>query len=364
MQEQGIEKYIRPELKRFKGYSACKSTELIAARLGIAPSKVVKLDANENNYGPSPRVTKALRDYNEYHIYPDAAQTELRELLSKYTGMPCEQIVAGSGSDQLIEVLVKLFAAPGDEIINMTPTFAMYRFYSDLNGVKVVEVPRDADFHIDVAGVIKAVTPRTKLVFLANPNNPSGTITSHEDIIELAKTGLPLVVDEAYYEFTGDTVIPLMKEFPNLLVLRTFSKWAGLAGLRVGYGIFPGVVANHLHAVRDPYNVNVAAVVAVRQSFQDIDYLIGNVKKIVDERERLFDALCDIKWLRPYPSRSNFILCDVLKGSAMELQKKLEDRGVLVRYFAEPQLSNCLRFSVGRPEEDDTLVNALKEVGR
>jgi histidinol-phosphate aminotransferase len=324
----------------------------------------VKLDANENNYGPSPLIERALKDYRSYNIYPDAAQNELRDLLSKYTGMPCDQIVAGSGSDQLIEVLIKLFAAPGEEIINMPPTFAMYRFYSDLNAVKIIEVPRDAEFNLNVPGIKNAVTAKTKLIFLANPNNPTGTITSKEDIISLAEIGLPLVVDEAYYEFTQESAIPLMSEYPNIMVLRTFSKWAGLAGLRVGYGVFPRLIANHLHAIRDPYNVNVAAVVAARESLNDRDYLMGNVKRIITERARLFNELCKIPWLKPYPSQANFILCDVLQGEAKGLQLSLENKGVIVRYFAETRLKNCLRFSIGKPDEDDVLISALKDIGR
>jgi histidinol-phosphate aminotransferase len=246
----------------------------------------------------------------------------------------------------------------------MVPSFAMYRFYTDLNGAKIVEVPRDGDFHIDMAAIKQAITPETKLIFLANPNNPTGTMTSREDIMALAQTGLPLVVDEAYYEFTGESAVALMAEYPNIMVLRTFSKWSGLAGLRVGYGIFPIHIANYLHSIRDPYNVNVAALVAVRTSFEDMDYLMGNVKKIVNERERLFKALGDIRWLKAYPSKSNFILCDVLKGNARNLQQVLEDKGILVRYYSEPRLSNCLRFSVGKPAEDDILLAALKVFGR
>jgi histidinol-phosphate aminotransferase len=244
------------------------------------------------------------------------------------------------------------------------PTFAMYRFYADLNRADVVEVPRDGDFHISVAAVKKAVTEKTKLIFLANPNNPTGTMTSQKDVLALLETGLPVVVDEAYYEFTGESAIPLMAEHPNLMVLRTFSKWSGLAGLRVGYGIFPPSIANYLHSIRDPYNVNVAALAAVYASFQDMDYLMGNVRKIVAERERLFKELGRIEWLKPYPSRSNFILCDLLKGEAKDLQQTLEDKGILVRYYAEARLSNCIRFSVGKPEEDDILLAALKEIGR
>ena len=362
--KRGIGSMVRPEMTSFRGYSACKSSETIAQKLGISVEKVIKLDANENNYGPSPRVVKALAAFGGYNIYPDAAQAELRGLLSGYTGMPCAQIVAGAGSDQLIDLIIKLFVASGEEIINLVPSFAMYRFYADLNGAKVVEVPRGGDFQVEVAAVKQAVTSKTKLIFLANPNNPTGTLTSIIDIKSLLEAGLPLVVDEAYFEFTGESAIPLMKDYPNLMVLRTFSKWSGLAGLRVGYGIFPPAISNYLHGIRDPYNVNVAAFVAVRESFKDLDYLMGNVQKIVTERDRLAVELGQMKWLQVYPSRSNFILCDVLKGNAQELQQKLEDQGILVRYYSEPRLMNCLRFSVGKPEENDILIDALKKAGR
>ncbi len=362
--EKGIELMARPEMTRFRGYSACKSSETISQKLGIPVNKVVKLDANENNYGPSPKVGKALSSLDSYHIYPDAAQTELRDMLAKYVGMPCEQIVAGAGSDQLIDLIIKLFAAPGEEIINLVPSFAMYRFYGELNGATMVEVPRDADFRVDTIAVKYAITSKTKLIFLANPNNPTGTLTSSQNMISLLETGLPLVVDEAYYEFTGESAVPLMKDYPNLMVLRTFSKWSGLAGLRVGYGIFPPAIANYLHGIRDPYNVNVAALVAVRESLKDIDYLMGNVKKIVTERSRFADELTKINWLKVYPSKSNFILCDVLEGNARQLQQELEDQGILVRYYSEPRLMNCIRFSVGKPGEDDILIDALKKAGR
>jgi len=172
------------------------------------------------------------------------------------------------------------------------------------------------------------------------------------------------VMDEAYYEFTDESAIPMMADYPNIMVLRTFSKWSGLAGLRVGYGIFPLRIANYLHGIRDPYNVNVAALAAVRASFEDMDYLMGNVQKIIAERERLFKELNGIKWLKPYTSKSNFILCNVLKGKAKDLQQTLEDRGILVRYYAEARLSNCIRLSVGKPDEDDILLAALREIGR
>ncbi len=352
---QGIESFVRPELAGFIGYSACKSPDSF-------PGRVVKLDANENNYGASPRAREALARFEGYHIYPDAAQSELRRELAAYTGIPAENIVAGAGSDQLIDLVIRLFCAPGEEIINLPPTFAMFSFYAKLQGVRVVSVPRDERFLIDTAGIKKAVTAATKLIFVANPNNPTGTLASEETIREILALGLPTIVDEAYFEFTGRTFACQLEKIPNLMVLRTFSKWAGLAGLRVGYGLFPKRVAEILHAVRDPYNVNAAAMVAARESLKDVELLREKVRLITAERERLYGELERLGWLKPYPSQANFILCRVLKGEALALQAALEARGVLTRYFNSPGIENCIRFSVGRPEEDDILLSELKKL--
>ena len=154
----------------------------------------------------------------------------------------------------------------------------------------------------------------------------------------------------------------MVSQYKNLMVLRTFSKWAGLAGLRVGYGIFPPEVANYLSRIKPPYNVNAAALVAVQESLKDIDYLLDKVKAIVAERDRLFGELKKLKWLKPFPSQANFILCSVLNGKASELQQKLQDKGILVRYFDTPLLRNYIRISVGKPEHTDALIKALKEL--
>jgi len=258
---------------------------------------------------------------------------------------------------------LRLFVEPGDEVINCPPTFAMFRFFIELNRGISVEVPRDANFAVNVSVIKAAITQKTKLILLATPNNPTGTIVPRQDILELLDTGLPVLVDEAYYEFTGQTVAPLVSRYKNLMVLRTFSKWAGLAGLRIGYGLFPAKIADCLLRIKEPYSINVAALVAVRESLGDIDYLMDRVKAIVAERERLFGRLQKLGWLRPYPSQANFILCLVLDGRASQLQQKLETRGILVRYFDQPFLQNCVRISVGKPEDSDVLIKALQEIG-
>ena len=207
-----------------------------------------------------------------------------------------------------------------------------------------------------------ALSPRTRLIILANPNNPTGNLTPHEDIITLAETGVPLMVDEAYYEFSGDTVLPLAEQYPNLMVLRTFSKWTGLAGLRVGYGVLPPEMVGYLLKIKMPYNVNAAAQVAVQASLQDMDTLRQNVRAIVAERARLLEQLQGLGWLKPYPSQANFIFCSVLQGKAGEIYRRLQQKGVLVRYFDQPLLQDSLRISVGKPEHTDTLMQALREV--
>jgi histidinol-phosphate aminotransferase len=362
-EEAGIEKLIRSGLVAFGGYSPCKSPETLEGQVEVPVESIIKLDANENPYGCSPRVQQALASCSHLNIYPDAGQTELRKLLAGYTGVGVERIVASNGSDQLIDLILRLFVGPDDEIIDCIPTFAMFSFFAELCGGTLVEVPRDDNFAVNVKALKAAISSKTKLVFLANPNNPTGTIMPQSDIKEVLDTGLPVIVDEAYYEFSGETVVPLIGQYRNLMVLRTFSKWAGLAGLRIGYGIFPVEIADYLLRIKPPYCVNAAALVAVRESLQDVDYLMEQVKALVTERERLFAELKKLKFLKPFPSKANFILCSVLTGQASELQQKLQQKGILVRYFDKPMLRNYIRISVGKPEHTDAVIKALREIG-
>ncbi|WP_076005054.1 histidinol-phosphate transaminase [Dehalogenimonas formicexedens] len=352
---------MRRELDKFVGYAACKSPEALDRE--TRAMGILKLDANENVYGPSPRVKAALASFDDAHIYPDSCQTELRKALAVYTGVAAEHIVAGSGSDQLIDLLIRLFVNPGDEVLTATPTFAMYKFFTELAGGKFVTVSRDDEFNLVPEKLIKAISKKTKLIFIAMPNNPTGTQISVDAVKKIIDTGVPVVVDEAYYEFTGQTLAPELDKYPNLMILRTFSKWAGLAGLRVGYGLLPVNVAEKLDAIKDPYCVNAAAVTAARESLNDVDYLMGNVKLMISERDRLFNALSSIKYLKPYPSAANFILCKVKARIALQIQVVLERRGILVRYFNSPQMENCLRFSIGRPEDTDRLIAELQKIG-
>ena len=194
----GIEKLIRKELLSFGGYSAAASPEVLDGKIEVAAKDMVKIDANENPYGCSPRVGKALAHYPQFNIYPDDGQEKLRQLLAGYAGVDAKYIVAGNGSNQLIDLLVRLLINPGDEIINCTPTFGIYSFSAKLCNATLVEIPRDENFNIDITKVKAAITKKTKLIFVTNPNNPTGNLTPQKDIIELLETGAPIVVDEAY----------------------------------------------------------------------------------------------------------------------------------------------------------------------
>ncbi len=358
----GIEKYLRPQFAGFTGYTASTSPDTLKGKLKVSAfANLIKINANENPYGCSPRVLKALGECEHFNIYPDDGQMELRLLLSEYTNVPAANIVAGHGSNTIIDSIVRLFVGPGDEVINSVPTFDIYRFSTEICGGTVVNVSRDENFAINVEKIKESITEKTKLIFLATPNNPTGNVIPQEQIVELLATGLPVVVDEAYFEFSGETVMPLTNKYQNLIILRSFSKWAGLAGLRIGYGVFPPHIAAYMMAIKIPHNVSVAAEIAVRESLADFYYLRSRVNSIINERVRLFDKLQEIFWLKPYPSQANFIYCTISKGNASDLHQKLQKQGILVRYFTNPLLKNGIRISVGRPEHTDALIKALNE---
>lgn len=356
------EKLFRPHILDLKPYEPIDPVEVLAARAGIRPEDVIKLDGNENPYGCSPRVQHALAEANSYHIYPDPLNRELRQLLQGYVGLGMEYIAVGSGSDELIDNVLRISLEPGDKVINCPPTFGMYPFSTHVCGGQTVTVPRRSDYAIDVEGIRSAVDGRTKVIFIASPNNPTGTLTSEGEVRQLLETGVLVVIDEAYYEFAGTSVASLVPANPNLIVLRTFSKWAGLAGLRVGYGIMSPAIADIIYRMKMPYNVTIAAQIAVRETFADMEYMRGRIEAIIAERERLFLKLKEQGTLEPIPSRANFILCRVLKGDAIQIKKRLGERGIFIRYFDQPAVRNMVRISVGKPEHTDAVIEALNAI--
>ena len=381
-----MQNLLNPHLSGLEEYTPIQPFEVLSKRLGIPASQIVKLDANENPYGPLPAVAEALAEYPYYHIYPDPQQSELREALSAFVGVPAEHILPGQGADELLDYICRLFLAPGDAILNTPPTFGMYSFDAKLQGGQVIDVWRREDYSVDVAGIEKILgigysagdadllipntqyplpnpqSPIPKLLFLTSPNNPSGTWLGDDDLRRLLALPVMIVLDEAYVEFANQ---PSRAEWvlrhDNLIVLRTFSKAAGIAGLRLGYGIFPAWLMPYLWKFKQPYNVNVAASVAGLASLRHTDQIVAVVEKLKSERDRLYAELTALPYLRPYPSEANFVLCRVEGRDAAELKQTLERQGILVRYYNKPGLDNCIRISVGRPEQTDRLLEALKQ---
>ena len=361
---------LRPHLESLPPYTPIEPFEVLSARIGRDPAQIVKLDANENPYGPLPVVREALGNLDFPHIYPDPESRALRRSLAAFTGIPEECLLAGSGADELIDLLMRVFLDPGDCILSCPPTFGMYSFDAGLNAARCIEIPRNADFSLDLRSIRTAVeTYQPKLLFITSPNNPDGSLVPPEVMDELLSLPALVVLDEAYIEFAGEGLghgLSRIREVPgreNLVVLRTFSKWAGLAGLRVGYGAFPQWLMPTLWKSKQPYNVNVAASVAARVSLQHVDELARVVEQLKDERARLYTALQGIRYLEPYPTHSNFILCKVSGRDAAGLKLRLaQEYGIFIRYFNKPGLRDHIRISVGRSTDTDVLLDALREL--
>lgn len=357
--------YIREHIQKIEPYQPILPFEVLSQQVGLTPEEIVKLDANENPYGPLPAVADALARLPYTHIYPDPESRELCAALMAYTGVSADNLLVGAGADELIDLIMRLFLEPGDVIINCPPTFGMYAFDGQVNGAQVVSVPRRGDFSLDIDAIQAAVERyKPKLMFLASPNNPDGSLVPREEIEQLLSMPLLLVLDEAYIEFAGEA-ISLIRQVPhrlNLIVLRTFSKWAGLAGLRVGYGAFPDSLMDELWKIKQPYNVSHAASTAALVSLELREDLLSIRDAIVRERDRLWAGLQAIPYLSPYPSQANFILCRVNDRSAARLKAELAGRGIFVRYFNTAGLQDHIRVSVGKPGHLDRLLDALAEM--
>ncbi|MHB8377768.1 MAG: histidinol-phosphate transaminase [Dehalococcoidia bacterium] len=359
-----IRSLIRPDLLELPGYVPIEPTDVLAARLGIAPEDVLKLDGNENPFGPSPKALAAIAAERNYHIYPDPGQRRVREALAAHLGTDAGRIVCGLGSDDLIDLVLRAVIAPGDAVIDCPPTFGMYPFCAAVAGARVLQAPRLEGFALDVAKV-EELAPRAKAIFIASPNNPTGNRLPLEGLLRLLATRLLVVIDEAYIEFAGTrhSAVPLVTKHDNLVVLRTFSKWAGLAGLRAGYGVMAPELASVLMTIKQPYNLNVAAGVAMLAALEDAPLLMERVCTIAGTRDRLAAMLARVGWITPYPSEANFILCRLDGIDAREVKERLAARGIFVRYFDTPALRNHLRISVGLEEHNEPLVRALREIG-
>ncbi|MEX2236582.1 MAG: histidinol-phosphate transaminase [Dehalococcoidia bacterium] len=333
-----------------------------AISAGQGEAGISKLDSNENPYGPAPLVRKRLAEA-ALHRYPDMEQRAVRGALADYIGVRPENIVGGNGSDELIDLLTRLVCEPGDRMIIATPTFAMYGIYARQHGVTVDAVPRRGDdWKLDLAAISATVIEQTRVIILATPNNPTGNAIGPAELDQLLALGPLVVLDEAYAEFASPQYAPLAAERPNLAVLRTFSKWAGLAGVRAGYLVAHESLAARVMQMKSPFNMSLPAQIAVVASIEERGWLEANVRRIVEERERLMAELSAFPLMKVWPSEGNFVLCRLKGMSGQAARDALRERGVFTRYFDREPLKDCLRITAGLPEDTDRLLVAIKEL--
>ncbi len=363
---------VRRHLARLSGYAPVVPLAERARIAGLEPEDCLKLDANENPYGMHPRVrealAQALSDPGFGSIYPDPNQASLRQALSRYTGLDPSMILAGAGADELLDLALRALLPPGGAVVTCSPGFGMYPFLADINELRLIDVPRDERFMLRDDMLLRAAetSGRDAVVVLTSPNNPSGDMIPRELLLALLNRGATVMLDEAYIEFAGmdASAKDLLTEFPRLIVMRTFSKWAGIAGLRLGYALANPNLVTDLIKVKQPYNVNQAAEIAGIAAIDNAAEIGAQIDTIRDTRDQLFEALRNVEGLTPLPSRANFILIrvDPNVGTGRELHDRLAAVGVFTRTYSDPLLTSYLRISVPRADQLDTLIQRIGAV--
>jgi histidinol-phosphate aminotransferase len=277
--------------------------------------------------------------------------------------VPAECIVGGAGSDELIDQIFRMWVAPGDRVVTCGPTFGMYAFDAGLHEAKFVDVPRLDDWNVDGPALLKAAR-NAKVVFLATPNNPTGNSLQPDLVEPLLDSGALIVMDEAYIEFAEtESLAARAASEPALIVLRTFSKWAGLAGLRIGYGVAAAETINAVMRAKQPYNTGSASEAAAIASLNDVEELDRRAAILRTECERMRSILRQQEWLEPFPSETNFLLVRATGCEAAEVNEALRRRGIFIRTYGNEQLRDCIRISMGTPEQNDRVIAALAEIG-
>ena len=351
-------------ISSIKPYVPGKPTEALEREYGIVDS--IKLASNENPLGPSPKAVEAIKQaIGNLHRYPDGSGHNLIQKISKHFGLSPQNIVLGNGSDEIIGMLASAFLQPGEEVILPRPSFLMYEITAFAVGATPVFVPLKS-LSIDLKKITEGITSKTRMVFLCNPNNPTGTIVSKNDFEKFLKKIPPeviVVVDEAYIEFVRDQncarSIYYIDDTRPLITLRTFSKAYGLAGLRVGYGIMPKEIANLLNRVRPPFNTNSLAQAGACAALDDTIFFKKTLALVHEELDFLHDAL-DRLGIKYFPTQTNFFLVDVGKD-ADEIYENMLRQGVIVRSMKSYGYSNYIRINVGLHEENVRFITALEK---
>lgn len=357
---------LNPNLSTLPTYQPGRPIEEVARELGLPAADIIKVASNENPLGPSPMAMAAMqRILPHLHLYPDGNAFYLKQRLAARLGLRPEHLILGNGSNEIIEFVGHALMRPGADIVVSQYCFAIYPIIAAMMGARVVTVPAKSYGH-DLAAMRQAITPATSVVFVANPNNPTGTLASREAVVELVESVPPnvlLVMDEAYFEFLDEPLdlIPLIREGkkPNLLLMRTFSKIYGLAGLRLGYGIGVPELVSSLEKVRQPFNINSLAQTAALAALEDADHMRKTRENNREGRAFLTKALTAMG-LEVVPSAANFILVKV--GDGQGVFTELQRRGVIARPMGGYQLPEFIRISIGTPTENQRCLTGLREI--
>jgi histidinol-phosphate aminotransferase len=360
-----IWQFANPQLRDLVSYEPGKPVEDVARELGLKPSDIIKLASNENPLGPSPKALVAMREALERaHFYPDGGGYYLREAIAEKFGLARENVILGNGSNEIIEFVGHGFLKPGEEVVTARHAFVVYKLMATLFGATTVEVP-DPNFTHDLDAMAAAITPRTREIFVANPNNPTGTLVEQDAIdrfVDAVPPHVIIVFDEAYYEFLKtppDTLKFVREGRPNVIVLRTFSKIQGLANLRIGYGLASAELLGVLQKTRQPFNANGIAQAGALAGLKDDDHQ-KKTRELTwtgrDFLQREFAAL----GLEFVPSHANFVLVKV--GDSGAVFKKLLQTGIIVRDMASYKLPEWIRVSVGTEPQNERFIAELKKV--
>jgi histidinol-phosphate aminotransferase len=356
--------FAHPWLRGLVAYEPGKPIEDVARELGLRPAEIIKLASNENPLGPSLRALEAMRETLERaHFYPDGGGYHLREAIAQKLGLDRRNIILGCGSNEIIEFIGKAFLSPGDDIVTARHAFVVYKLMATLFGARTIEVP-DPGFAHDLDGMLAAVTPRTKEIFIANPNNPTGTLLGQEQIDRfMARVPAHIIVvfDEAYYEFLPQPpdTLRYVREGRNVVVLRTFSKIQGLANLRIGYGLARADLIDVLQKTRQPFNTNGIAQAGALAGLLDEEHQ-RKTREITIAGRTWLEGRFAAMGLEYVPSHANFVLVRVGNGRAVF--EALLGRGVIIRDMNAYGLPEWIRVSIGTPEQNERFIAELERL--
>jgi histidinol-phosphate aminotransferase len=367
---ESYQKWIKQKMGKLQAidcYSAGATPETVAKQLGVTTKQIIKLDFNENLFMPRVKQSKLMKDLADeidLRMYPQDEEAKLLEKIAIYLKVPKEFFVVGNASDELIDRIIRLFIEKGDIAVSFAPTFSIPRLCVKRQEGEYVAVLLQKNLQLDVKGMISKFSDKTRLLYICSPNSPTGTQFKAEDIAKLAKAFPGIVIlDEAYGEFANYSFVPRIREFENMIILRTFSKAFGLAALRLGYAVANPELANILTEKAPlPYPVSGFTLRMGAKMLDNVDMMLESVKQVKCEREKLIKALNDIEGVQVFDSQANFVLMNTQKPLDLVNQKLLW-KGIMVKKWGKfLNYGNCFRVTVGLPEMNAKLVEALKEI--